>query len=61
MAEGFGRWCSVADVNGDTYWNPTTGSFDSWQSLIFDLTPFKDLASFEVTIQNSAKTPEIEA
>jgi len=45
----------VADINGDTFWNPTTDGADPWQNLTFDLTAFKNLASFEVTLQNSAK------
>ncbi|PIQ26141.1 MAG: hypothetical protein COW63_17930, partial [Bacteroidetes bacterium CG18_big_fil_WC_8_21_14_2_50_41_14] len=45
----------VADLNGDTYWNPATAEGDPWQNLQFDLTPYQNLASFNISIQNSGK------
>ncbi|MCK9452912.1 MAG: carboxypeptidase regulatory-like domain-containing protein, partial [Bacteroidales bacterium] len=45
----------VADLNGDTYWNPSTPEGDPWKNLTFDLSAFKNLASFEITLQNSGK------
>jgi len=45
----------IADLNGKTYWNPSTISGDAWQTLTFDLNAFKTLASFEITLQNSGK------
>jgi hypothetical protein len=45
----------VADINGQDVWNPATAEADPWQNLTFNLTSFKDLASFEITLQNSGK------
>ena len=45
----------IADINGNTVWNPETADADLWQTLTFDLTAYQSLASFDILIQNSGK------
>lgn len=46
---------TIADSKGDTVWNPSSASSDPWQDLVFDLSAFQSLESFDITIQNSGK------
>ncbi len=45
----------IADVDGNDSWNAATANGDPWQTLQFDMTPYQNLASFDIAIQNSGK------
>ncbi len=44
----------IADVDGNNYYQPVTHS-DSWKTLQYDLTPYRNDASISITIQASKK------